>query len=152
MKKYYFMAIENNNINAIRCSAAYYRYTEKNYNIMIKYYLMGIYKNDIHCVINLFDYLKINNEKYNELRKYVIDCINLFVKKNVSSSSEEWKKFICIISSFHFNDNDDLLNIVKILISVVNTKMRKIELHFDYSMEGKGYNDAKSDFINKIIK
>lgn len=43
MKKYFLMAIENNNIHSMVCLGCYYEEIEKDYEMMKKYILMSIY-------------------------------------------------------------------------------------------------------------
>jgi TPR repeat protein len=53
MKKYYLIAVENNNIDAIIDLGYYYYEVEKNYVEMFKYYLMGIELGNSYAMCNL---------------------------------------------------------------------------------------------------
>ena len=51
MKKYYQMAIEKENSDAMTHLGHYYQYTEINYEEMMKYYLMAIEKENSYASI-----------------------------------------------------------------------------------------------------
>ena len=53
MKKYYLMAIEKGNSNAMNNLAFYYEDIENNYDEMKKYYLMAIEKGNYDAMNNL---------------------------------------------------------------------------------------------------
>ena len=53
--------------------------------------------------------------------------------------------------SFNFEETDDLCLALKLLLNCLKNQMTIFELHFDYSMNGKGYDDAKKDFIDRCI-
>ena len=76
MKKYYLMAIELKNDNAMFNLGNYYR-EKQNYNEMKKYYLMGIELNNADAMNNLGYYYQINEKNYNEMKKYYSRAIQL---------------------------------------------------------------------------
>jgi TPR repeat protein len=160
MKKYYLMAIDNNNITAIYNLANYYQTIEKNYDLMKKYCLIGINNDDINSLNKLINYYNINNLLIEKLeffieyidkieRTQIIDTINEISKIQLNEQDE--KKFIDIIINFEFEDTDKVFYIVKILVKTIKYKISITKLHFEYSLEGKGYESAKEDFYGKII-
>jgi hypothetical protein len=56
-----------------------------------------------------------------------------------------------IISNFDFKDENDIYLVIKILAETIKYKISIAKLHFEYSLEGKGFEEAKNDFYNKII-
>ena len=63
MKKYYFMAIDMKNNDAMYKFGNYYEFIEKNYDNMKKYYLMAIDNGNTNAMINLGDYYEITGNK-----------------------------------------------------------------------------------------
>ena len=76
MKKYYLMAIELNDSDAMFNLGHYYHQIEINYDEMKKYYLMAIKLNNSLAMNNLgYYYKEIKN--YDEMKKYYLMAINL---------------------------------------------------------------------------
>jgi TPR repeat protein len=75
MKKYYLMAIENNNQMAIFNLALYYHFTEKDYNLMKEYYLMAIEKGNSTAMNNLGLYYKVIENNYDLMKEYLLMAI-----------------------------------------------------------------------------
>ena len=98
MKKYYLMAIENGNVEAMCDLGDYYKHVENNYNEMKKYYMLAIKKGDLIAMENMGGYLKENMALlYKDFEVYypVLDKLklskehetnirNLFLEKNTS--------------------------------------------------------------------
>jgi RNA binding exosome subunit len=78
---------------------------------------------------------------------------------------QQYNEKLCEIVMRHIGVKDvtkELLDIImeidcscnfylKFTKKVIMEKVDLMELHFSYSMEGKGFNDAKQDFFNRII-
>jgi len=77
MKKYYLMAIELNNSDAMNNLAYHYQTVEKNYDLMKKYYLMAIGINHSDAMNNLADYYENIEENYDLMKKYYLMAIEL---------------------------------------------------------------------------
>jgi TPR repeat protein len=75
MKKYYLMAIENGNSNAMFHLGLYYYYIEKNYEEMKKYYLMAIENGNSYAMYNLGYYYENIEKNYEEMKKYYLMAI-----------------------------------------------------------------------------
>ena len=69
MKKYYLMAIEMGDLNAMFNLGLYYKKIE-NYEEMKKYYLMAIEKGESIAMNNLGQYYQFIEKKYDEAIKY----------------------------------------------------------------------------------
>jgi hypothetical protein len=161
MKKYYLMAVDRNNISSMYNLGYYYQFTEIDYNLMKKYYLMAIDNNNIEAFDNLIHYYNnsnlINLEKLEFYIKYidkirrnrVINVINKMAK--LLLSKEDNKKFVDIIVNFEFRDDDKVSSIIRTLIETIKYKISMTRLHFEYSLEGKGFEEAREDFYSKII-
>ena len=64
MKKYYQMAIEKANSDAMTHLGHYYQYTEINYKEMMKYYLMAIEKENSYAMTILGNYYEDTEINY----------------------------------------------------------------------------------------
>jgi hypothetical protein len=149
MKKYYLMAIQQNFKFSMHNLAHYYENIEKNYDLMKKYYLMGI-DNDYQTKNLLIEKLEFYIKYIDKIkRKQIIDTISYIIK--IKLNKEDEKKFIDIIMGFKFEIEDNIPFIVRILIESIKYKLDIAKLHFEYSLEGKGYKEAEEDFYNKII-
>jgi TPR repeat protein len=98
MKKYYLMAIANNdNCNAMFKMAVYYDYTKNNYHKMKKYYLMAIDKGCCKSMINLGLHYQYSEKNYDEMQKYYLMAIR---KKNINAMFF-LAKYFDIIGDYH---------------------------------------------------
>jgi hypothetical protein len=148
MKKYYLMTIELKNSEAMDNLSFHYQYTEKNYDLMKKYYLMAIELNNSNAMCGLTKYC-INNKEYNLL-------LYLCVKYNDYTNYKV--KYIDYVDEEIYNilaekTEDDLVDApisIKNIWKLLKSKVNLMELHFNYILEGKGYKEAKNDFIKKI--
>lgn len=160
MKKYYIIAIEDKYVNSMNDLGWYY-YEQKKFIKMKKYYLMGcdngfersfnnleLYYNESNRPFGLLKLYIKYHEVYNK-RKQLIDKFNVIACQQLSSKQE--LKFLEIISNFVFNSDDKLCSSLKLLNSVVKNKFDLIDLHFKYSVRGKGAIDAKKDFLERCI-
>jgi tetratricopeptide (TPR) repeat protein len=75
MKKYYLMAIDKGNSDAMNNLGHYYYYTEKNHDLMKKYYLMAIDKGNSYTMYNLGYYYKEIKIDYHLMKKYYIMAV-----------------------------------------------------------------------------
>jgi TPR repeat protein len=148
MKKYYLMAIELNNSTAMNNLGYYYQYTEINYDLMKKYYLMAIEIKNNTAMKNLIKYYKKAKEyklltyiciKYNKYADYKLKYIE-YVDEEIYNILAE-------------KTEDDLVgapNSIKNIWKLLKSKLNLIKLHFCYTLEGKGYIEAKEDYIKKL--
>ena len=72
MIKYYLMAIEKGNLDAMYNLGRYYDAIENNYDLMKKYYLMAIDKGDSWAMNNLGIYYKNIEKNYDLMKKYYL--------------------------------------------------------------------------------
>jgi hypothetical protein len=154
------MAIDKNDTKSMFSLAYYYQYTEKDYTLMKKYLLLAIDKNDIISLNELIDYYTNNDLLIDKLeffikyinkieRKEIIKNINKIGKNKLNK--EDKQRFINIITKFKFEEKDDLSSSIEILVETIKYKISIARLHFEYSLEGKGFEEAKKDFYDKII-
>jgi TPR repeat protein len=83
MKKYYLMAIDKGNDDAMYNLGHYYQFKEKNYDLMKKYYLMAIDKENSYAMNNLGHYYRRNKLLHDDIIivvKHNIKDINLNIK------------------------------------------------------------------------
>ena len=124
------MAIKNGNHRAMCNLGTYYQLTEINYELMKKYYLMAIEKENIDAMNNLKKF-------YDKSIKNNIDIYDEYLFKYINIEHEHIQNNL----SYHF----------KFIKKLYNEKIDLMNLHFEYSMEGVGYVDAKNDFIKKLL-
>jgi hypothetical protein len=160
MKKYYLMAIEQNNVDSMLNLGYYYQTIEPNYDLMKKYYYMAIDNNDTNSLNNFmiyYDNYDLPIDKLEFFIKYIdkikrskiINIINDIAK--IKLNKEDNKKFIDIIVNFEYKDEDNISSLVRNFVEIFKYKISITKLHFEYSLEGKGFEEAKEDFYNKII-
>ena len=155
MKKYYKIAIDLGNVNAMFNLGVYYQYI-KNYNEMEKYYKMAIGLGHSHAYANLVFYYKEQGYDMKLLKFYIDnkdhDKVVVQFNNMVKISSENEKEYMCLLASYPFKEEDQLNMALKLLRKSLNTHIDLMKLHFKYSVNGKGYDEAKSDFLSKMTK
>ena len=77
MKKYYLMAIELNDSDAMYNLASYYQNIEKDYDNMKKYYLMAIELNNSRAMNNLAYHYRHIELNYDKMKKYYMMAVEL---------------------------------------------------------------------------
>ena len=82
-------------------------------------------------------------------RTKIINQFNKISDKILSQDKEH--EFLNILSSFEFKDDDKLCTTLKLLLNTFKQKIELLDLHFKYSVNGLGYEDAKKDFINRCV-
>lgn len=106
--------------------------------------LKAYYKfNNFH--MKLLD-LYINYE-HMRTRKELIETFELLMTKSLSIDDE--KQFMSHLSTFKFEESDNLTSGLKLLVGALTNNVSLLDLHFKYSMEGKGFDDAKNDFFGR---
>ena len=127
MKKYYLMAIEKENSTAMFELGLYYEDIEINHKLMKKYYLRAIDKGNSSAINKLLKYYykNLNENIYDEFFLTFINIENEELQKKLSPSFKFIKKL--------YNEKIDLM-----------------KLHFEYSLNNKGFEEAKKDFINLL--
>jgi TPR repeat protein len=75
-KKYFIIANEKGNPDAMFNLGSYYHEIEKNYDEMKKYYLMAINKGNNDAMYNLGSYYEEIEKNYDEMKKYYLMAIN----------------------------------------------------------------------------
>jgi len=76
MKKYYLMAINCNNGDAMYNLGFYYKAIEQNYEQMKKYYLMAIDKGNTDAMNELGEYYRNGEINYEQMKKYYLMAID----------------------------------------------------------------------------
>ena len=157
-EKYYVMAFNHGFIKAAIKLGKIYEKKENHENV-VKYYLIAIDHGDQKAFSNLMFYynktniiqslkLQIKYPKSVE-RKAIVNTINIIWTKKLLKS-DQIEEFIEILLAFEFNKDDDIPIMIKTFINLLGQKIDSMKLHFDYSIQGKGFDDAKHDFINLI--
>lgn len=149
MKKYYEIAINAGYSHAMRYYGEYFS-SINDYENMEKYYLMAHEHGDVVSFDILYEFyvdmnmrkrslfLLIKYERY-DLYKETHYTINDFILDDETTS-------ILMDKPPHVL----MPNILKYLYKIIKTQMDPIQLHFEYTENGKGYDDAKKHFISMI--
>jgi TPR repeat protein len=82
MKKYFLMAIDKGNSDAMYDLGYYYQQVEEKYDLMKKYYLQAIDKGNSNSMHNLGEYYQYVEKKYDLMKKYYLQAID---KKNYNA-------------------------------------------------------------------
>lgn len=167
-EKHFLMAIDKGSIDAMKNLATYYCDIKKDYDKAEKYYLMALtcadkdnIKDNIDVVDNLIiyyeDYIKNDIKLLEHLINYqniikrqkIIETIKRICNNEINKDLEQ--KFFDLMIDFEFDDNDDIPPVLKTLFYSMHYNIDIMDLHFKYSLNGKGFNDAKNDFLSSII-
>jgi TPR repeat protein len=160
MKEYYLIAIEKGCHSAMYHLAEYYRYIEHEYELMEKYYLMGINAGYADSFEALGYYYELHDRHTDTLqlsityptfmtRDKIIKQFNRISLRKLQPDQE--LKFLEILSTYKFEETDELYTFLRLLINTLNEKISLIDLHFTYTVNGKGYDEAKNDFLNRCL-
>jgi len=121
---------------------------------------MAIEKGNKKSMKNLVQYYKDNKFDIKALQLY-IQHINLadrneiiLLFNNITSTqldSINKEIFLRLVMEFEFIDEDNLCVSLELLLSMIKNKISILDLHFTYTMNGKGYEEAKTDYFNKCL-
>ena len=126
MEKYYLMAANKGDSNSMNNLGKYYQKIN-DLNLMKKYYLMSIEKGNDNAIWTLLTYY-INNIQNDIYDDYFFKFLNI---KNEKLQNKLPINF-------------------KVIKKLYNGKLDLLEVHFKYSETGKGFEEAKKDFINLL--
>ena len=144
------------NINWCHCLLGrYYRLIQFNEVLMIENYTSAIKQGHQNAFDELYDYYKhlqrlalsvqypsfVKREKIIELFNR---CLLLILSK------EEEEVFFNILTTFEFNDDDQMSYGLILLCRTLNHHVDLMMLHFRYNMKGKGFKEAKEDYYKLI--
>jgi uncharacterized protein len=87
------------------------------------------------------------NYEHMRTRKELIETFELLMTKSMTIDDE--KQFMSHLSTFKFEESDNLTSGLKLLVGALKNNLCLLDLHFKYSMKGKGYDDAKNDFFGR---
>ena len=154
MKKYWLMAIENGNTDAMNNYGCYLRKI-KDYDNMKKYYLMAIEngnetninrlkqyceeEDDFMCLIELY----YNKKMFTELIPLLFTVLTKEKKYDI-----DYTYILDILTNIELPENAPA-SLILLKHSISNT-LSTYDLHFKYTVFGKGYQEAKEDFIKNI--
>jgi hypothetical protein len=159
MKKYYLLVIEGENekagIAAMCQLGFYYRDVEKDYIMMEKYWLISSDKGCKQSKRHLEEYYISTSDDKSLLKFYKLHNKNKLINKLSellqNTSNELVPDIIDIILDTDLSDVQDCPIYIILLQKALKEKIDIMSLHFNYSLEGKGFIEAKNDFLAKII-
>jgi uncharacterized protein len=158
MKKYHQMACDHWDPYAKSMFEIGFHYMlEKNTEMMIKYYTMAAEHGYELAIQHLSVYygnnkkliplIKIYNNKLNN-RDNLLRELCAFMSNNDQEPDEE---IIEIILNLSKTDLEKCSVSIRLLNNLLKQNLDMMGLHFKYSMEGKGFKEAKTDFIKQTI-
>lgn len=160
-EKYYLMAIDCNKCPISMNNLGVIYEKQKNYLKAEKYYIMSIeHEMDELVVDNLRLMYDKNNEniklldlfiKYqkNIPRQIIIDKI-IELWNSTTSDLDINKHLINLLSVFEFESDDKIPYFIRVFGNLLKQKIDTMKLHFEYNIEGKGFEEAKEDFIKLV--
>jgi hypothetical protein len=116
-KKYYLMAIDKGNANAMNNLGYNYQYTEENYDLMKKYYLMAIDKGNTTAMNNLAYHYEYIVQNYDLMKKYYLMAIE---NGNVGD--------VNYINDFYKNHPIGKKSLKKLILSIIKSHSKHIYL------------------------
>ena len=149
------MAIKKGNDKAMNNLADYYEEI-KNYIEMEKYYLMAIEKGNRDAMNNLAYYYKNNQYELKLLNLYILknhnrdEIITLFNKISSSLDLNDKELFLKLLTEYQFENTDKLCVLLALLVNTLKNNIDIMDLHFIYSIHGKGFEDAKRDYFDRL--
>ena len=158
MEKYYQMAIDRENRVAMYNFGYYHQVITEDYVMMEKYYLMAINKGHDLAMNKLVKYyednmmyfkslnLHISHSKNREKIIELFNCISALIL-----NEEDIKQFLDLVSKFEFIPDDKLCASLKLFLNSKKDQLDTMDLHFTYTIHGKGYDSAKEDFLSKCL-
>ena len=132
MKKYYEIACDMKNIDAMEYLGTYYKH-EKNFHQMKKYYLMGIENNNNTCLRNLTEFLEKYDEKTCDLlcceKVHKYDLLKKLYLKGVKCNDIHMMFGLCL---YYKNIEIDYDEMKKYYLMVKNTNIQYIHTWKNY--------------------
>ena len=131
-----------------------YYYGVNDIDNMIKYHMMAIEKDNRIAMNNLVSYYKRNEmleelvllcHKINNIPK-LVDSLDLLLSKRQPITPQ----VLDIISNIELDNTAS--PVLRLIQRLLKQKLDIMDLHFKYSLEGKGFQEAKEDFLNMVIK
>lgn len=152
-RAYFLMAIEGK-------SAKYNMWIcykmEGNYEKMEEYLLMAIKDGCTDSIKPLTDHYKCRGMNLKLLKLYInngtkrckiIERFNVIA--NCKLFPDEKNEFLNLLTNFEFNKDDALSSGLELLVNMIKDKLNLLDLHFKYTIRGKGYHEAKEDFYER---
>ena len=140
MKKYYLMAIEQNESYAMNNLGFYYSEIEK-YDLAKKYYLMAIEQNNSSAIVNLGVYYSEIEKNYDLSKKYYL----MAIEQNSSTAMNNLGVYYKI-----FEENYDLAKKYYLMAVEQNSTKAMNNLGIYYEFIEENYNLAKKYYLMSI--
>ena len=96
---------------------------------------------DLDLLIIYIKYNIVNQRK---------EIIMLFNKLFCQHSKLNKQQLLMLITEFNFIEEDDLCIGLELLVNSIHQQLSIMDLHFMYTINGKGYETAKTDFLNLL--
>jgi tetratricopeptide (TPR) repeat protein len=154
-EKYYLQAIEKGCFSISISNLAYTYQICKDFVNMKKYYFMAIKNDDFTHLTNFLDFISDNKDatalyKIFEIKPIIFNDYN-YVKKIIESIEILIKEYRANTELMNIMDYIDIRHfqpptashIIILCKKLLSKKIELLDLHYNYSPEGKGYNEAK---------
>lgn len=155
---YWLSAIERGEPYAMMTLGIYYRRIIKDDISAEKYLLMALEHRDdksFDYLVALYNTNSLHIKKlalhikYGKDRKEVIKLFNHIA--TLKLSYDDQNEFVKIVSEFVFTLEDDIPSSLRLLSITLKSKIELIDLHFRYTVGGRGYEAAKADFLGSLL-
>ena len=154
---HYLMAIEKGERESILILADIYL-RKKDYTNAEKFFNMAIDNNCINAIDKSFEFHENYLKNQPKLLKFCIEYNKQLERKKVinvikslwNSKLDYTKHFMKLLLVFKFLVDDDIPTLLKIFSNLLHQKINIMHLHFEFSINGRGYMAAKQDF-DKIV-
>jgi hypothetical protein len=167
MLKYYLMAIEKSNTDAMNNLANYYQRIDDNYEEMMKYYLLAIKKGNVNAMNSLAWYYQSREKNYKEMKKYYLMAIDngdidaiislAWYYQSTEKNYEEMKKYYLLaIENGNVNAMTNLGRYYE--NNIIDFYLKLLELQSNDLIENKindlltKYNYLKNIYVKPILK
>lgn len=80
----------------------------------------------------------------------IYNALLLIVQQDLNKKQKN--DIIRLISQIRSKENEKMPFLLETYINLIKYNLDMIKLHFKYSLDGVGYDDAKKDFISKLKK
>ena len=132
-----------------------------NFSEATKYFTMANNQDDVKSFYRLRYYYIKGEEKHNLLKLYIKNQKYVDRKTIIQLVKDVWENINCIsqgeqfveiLKSFKLHSNDDVSVLLRMFANLFQYNLDFMKLHYDYTLDGKGYQEAEKDFIDLIVK
>ena len=156
MEKYYLMASEHGNSEAMLRLASYYNIYHDDIVLMKKYLLMATEHDNTNAMLRLANYYYNEKNEMDLAKKYwlmavkhgdtsVIQIINNYYLYEGYERDDEY-----MIKFLYYADEKYLCPHLKLAKRILSNQMTELEMHCKYTVNEVGYEEAREDLLSNL--